>query len=137
MASEEAPRYACPDPQASEAFMTIVGFESTDQILAHWDAVVAAYEAPAGLHRLEEEDLEGFEINAIFDSREVPAGVAFARPALEIRYRIGEPPPPPSGPGLAGRPRAGRRRCPPASRRGSGSARRGGPAWGRWGRSRR
>lgn len=39
--SEEAPRYIAKDPQASEAFMTIVGFESTDQMLAHWDNVIA------------------------------------------------------------------------------------------------
>ena len=41
VASEEVPRYACRDPWASEAFMTIVGFEGMDQILAHWDKVVA------------------------------------------------------------------------------------------------
>jgi len=29
------------DPQASAAFMTIVGFESTAQMLAHWDNVIA------------------------------------------------------------------------------------------------
>jgi hypothetical protein len=47
------------------------------------------------LVRLENEDLEGFEINAIFDSHEIAASVAYARPALEIRYRVGNPPPPP------------------------------------------
>jgi phytoene dehydrogenase-like protein len=41
VASEEPPRYACGDPWVDESFMTIVGFESTDQILAHWDSVVA------------------------------------------------------------------------------------------------
>ena len=41
VASEEAPRYACDDPWASEAFMTIFGFEGTDQLLSHWDNVVA------------------------------------------------------------------------------------------------
>jgi phytoene dehydrogenase-like protein len=41
VASEEAPRYACRDPWVSESFMTIFGFESTDQMLAHWENVVA------------------------------------------------------------------------------------------------
>ncbi len=41
VASEEAPRYACGDPWVDESFMTIFGFESTDQILTHWDNVVA------------------------------------------------------------------------------------------------
>jgi len=38
--SEETPRYLPKDPWASEALMTIVGFESTDQMLEHWDNVV-------------------------------------------------------------------------------------------------
>jgi phytoene dehydrogenase-like protein len=41
VASEQAPRYACGDPWVDESFMTIFGFESTDQLLAHWDNVVA------------------------------------------------------------------------------------------------
>ena len=41
MASEEAPRYACDDPWVNEAFMTVFGFESVDQLLTHWDNVVA------------------------------------------------------------------------------------------------
>jgi phytoene dehydrogenase-like protein len=41
VASEQAPKYACGDPWVDEAFMTIVGFESTAQILAHWENVVA------------------------------------------------------------------------------------------------
>jgi phytoene dehydrogenase-like protein len=41
VASDEAPRYACGDPWVDESFMTIFGFESTDQMLAHWDNVVA------------------------------------------------------------------------------------------------
>ncbi|MBI4515713.1 MAG: NAD(P)/FAD-dependent oxidoreductase [Deltaproteobacteria bacterium] len=41
VASEEAPHYACGDPWVDESFMTIVGFESTAQILAHWDNVSA------------------------------------------------------------------------------------------------
>lgn len=41
VASEEPPRYACDDPWINEAFMTIFGIESTDQLLSHWDNVVA------------------------------------------------------------------------------------------------
>ncbi len=41
VASEEPPRYACDDPWINESFMTIFGIESTDQLLAHWDSVVA------------------------------------------------------------------------------------------------
>jgi phytoene dehydrogenase-like protein len=41
VASDEAPRYACGDPWVDESFMTIFGFESTDQMLAHWENVVA------------------------------------------------------------------------------------------------
>ena len=41
VASEEAPRYACGDPCVDESFMTIAGFESSDDILEHWDNVVA------------------------------------------------------------------------------------------------
>jgi phytoene dehydrogenase-like protein len=41
VASREAPRYACDDPWVNESFMTIFGFESTAQILAHWDNVTA------------------------------------------------------------------------------------------------
>lgn len=40
VASEQAPRYGG-DPWVDESFMTVVGFDSTDQILAHWDNVVA------------------------------------------------------------------------------------------------
>ena len=39
VASEEAPRYACGDPWVDQSFMTILGFEGADQILAHWDDV--------------------------------------------------------------------------------------------------
>ena len=39
--SEEAPRYLPKDPWASQAFMTIFGFESMDALLEHWDNVVA------------------------------------------------------------------------------------------------
>jgi phytoene dehydrogenase-like protein len=41
VATEEAPRYECDDPWVNEAFMTIFGIESMDQLLAHWDNVVA------------------------------------------------------------------------------------------------
>ncbi|MGB2800116.1 MAG: NAD(P)/FAD-dependent oxidoreductase [Dehalococcoidia bacterium] len=41
VASKEAPRYACDDPWINEAFMVISGFESPEQLLAHWDSVVA------------------------------------------------------------------------------------------------
>jgi phytoene dehydrogenase-like protein len=41
VASEQAPRYACGDSWVDESFMTIVGFEGMDQILAHWDNVIA------------------------------------------------------------------------------------------------
>jgi len=41
VASREAPRYACDDPSVNESFMTVFGFESTDQVLAHWDNVTA------------------------------------------------------------------------------------------------
>ena len=40
-ASREAPRYACEDPWVNESFMTIFGFESTADVLAHWDNVTA------------------------------------------------------------------------------------------------
>jgi len=41
VASEEAPHYACGEPWVDESFMTIAGFEGTDDILEHWDNVVA------------------------------------------------------------------------------------------------
>jgi len=41
VASEEAPKYACGDPWVDESFMTIAGFESMDQILEHWENVIA------------------------------------------------------------------------------------------------
>jgi len=41
IASEEPPQYKCDDPWINEAFMTVFGIESTDQLLAHWDNVVA------------------------------------------------------------------------------------------------
>ncbi|MCZ7527785.1 MAG: NAD(P)/FAD-dependent oxidoreductase [Acidimicrobiia bacterium] len=41
VASEKAPHFACRDSSVDESFMTIVGFESTDQILAHWENVTS------------------------------------------------------------------------------------------------
>jgi phytoene dehydrogenase-like protein len=41
IASDEPPHYKCDDPWINEAFMTVLGIESTDQLLAHWDNVVA------------------------------------------------------------------------------------------------
>lgn len=38
--TEEAPVYECDDPWVNESFMVILGFEGTEQILAHWDNVV-------------------------------------------------------------------------------------------------
>jgi phytoene dehydrogenase-like protein len=39
--SEEPPRYECDDPWVNDAFMTIFGFDSSDELLAHWDSVMA------------------------------------------------------------------------------------------------
>ncbi|TET15752.1 MAG: NAD(P)/FAD-dependent oxidoreductase [Dehalococcoidia bacterium] len=41
VASKEPPKYACDDPWINNAFMVIFGVESIDQLLAHWDNVVA------------------------------------------------------------------------------------------------
>jgi len=41
VASDEPPRYKCDDPWINEAFMVVFGIESTEQLLAHWDKVVA------------------------------------------------------------------------------------------------
>jgi phytoene dehydrogenase-like protein len=41
VASKEPSKYACDDPWIDDAFMTIFGIEGTDQLLAHWDNVVA------------------------------------------------------------------------------------------------
>ena len=38
--SKEMPKYKCDDPWASESFMTVVGFDTTDQVVAHWKNVV-------------------------------------------------------------------------------------------------
>ncbi|MFC2000736.1 phytoene desaturase family protein, partial [Chloroflexota bacterium] len=39
--AEEPPRYACDDPWINESFMAVFGIESTEQLLAHWDNVIA------------------------------------------------------------------------------------------------
>ena len=39
VATDEPPEYNCRDPWVRDSFMTIVGIESTDQLLAHWRAV--------------------------------------------------------------------------------------------------
>ena len=41
VASKEPPRYASDDPWIDDAFMVIFGIESMDQLLTHWDNVVA------------------------------------------------------------------------------------------------
>jgi phytoene dehydrogenase-like protein len=41
VATEEAPKYACGDPWVDQSFMTIAGFESMDQIIDHWENVIA------------------------------------------------------------------------------------------------
>jgi phytoene dehydrogenase-like protein len=38
--SKEMPKYKCDDPWADESFMTVVGFDSTDQVVAHWNNVI-------------------------------------------------------------------------------------------------
>lgn len=41
IAAEEPPKYKSDDPWIDECFMTVLGIESVDQLLAHWDAVAA------------------------------------------------------------------------------------------------
>ena len=41
IATHEPPRYATDDPWVDQAFATVVGIESTDRLLAHWDNVQA------------------------------------------------------------------------------------------------
>ncbi len=38
--SKEQPKYKCDDPWVNESFMTIVGFESTDEVISHWGNVI-------------------------------------------------------------------------------------------------
>jgi phytoene dehydrogenase-like protein len=41
IATKEPPRYKCDDNWIDDAFMTVFGIEGMDQLLAHWDNVVA------------------------------------------------------------------------------------------------
>ena len=41
VASQERPIYKCEEPWANESFMVIFGIEGTNQLLTHWDNVVA------------------------------------------------------------------------------------------------
>jgi phytoene dehydrogenase-like protein len=41
VATKEPPQYKCDDPWINDAFMTVVGIEGLDSLLAHWDNVVA------------------------------------------------------------------------------------------------
>ena len=41
VATKEPPRYQGDDPWANDAFMNLIGVEDVDQLLAHWDSVVA------------------------------------------------------------------------------------------------
>jgi phytoene dehydrogenase-like protein len=39
--TNERPKYKCDDPRIDDTFMTIVGFDSTDQIVSHWNTVIS------------------------------------------------------------------------------------------------
>jgi phytoene dehydrogenase-like protein len=39
--TNERPKYKCDDPRIDDTFMTIVGFDSTDQIVSHWNNVIS------------------------------------------------------------------------------------------------
>jgi len=41
VATNEAPRYETDDPWVNDAFMVVTGFDSTEQLLHHWDGVLA------------------------------------------------------------------------------------------------
>ena len=41
LVAKEQPKYQCDDCWVSESFMTIFGFDSTDQVVAHWNNVMA------------------------------------------------------------------------------------------------
>lgn len=40
-ATTEAPKYTTDDPRVNDAFMAILGFDSTDELLDHWDTVLS------------------------------------------------------------------------------------------------
>jgi phytoene dehydrogenase-like protein len=50
VATKEAPSYRSDDPWVDDAFMTVMGFDSTDELLGHWRTVVAGDlgDAPGG-----------------------------------------------------------------------------------------
>jgi len=39
--AKEQPSYKCDDPWVNETFMTVFGFEGTDQVVSHWNNVMA------------------------------------------------------------------------------------------------
>ncbi len=41
VATNDAPRYEADDPWVNDAFMVVTGFDSTEQLLHHWDNVLA------------------------------------------------------------------------------------------------
>jgi len=41
LVAKEQPKYQCDDPWVNESFMTIFGFDSADQVVAHWNNVMA------------------------------------------------------------------------------------------------
>ena len=41
IAADEPPRYDTDDPWIDDAFATVIGIESVDQLIAHWDNVAA------------------------------------------------------------------------------------------------
>jgi len=41
LVAKEQPKYQCDDPWVNESFMTVFGFDSTDQVVAHWNNVMA------------------------------------------------------------------------------------------------
>jgi phytoene dehydrogenase-like protein len=41
VATKDAPRYETDDPWVNDAFMVVTGFDSTEQLLRHWDNVLA------------------------------------------------------------------------------------------------
>jgi phytoene dehydrogenase-like protein len=49
IAAHEPPRYATDDPWIDKAFATVIGFESVEQLLDHWDEVVAGRLDPGRL----------------------------------------------------------------------------------------
>ena len=72
VATKEAPQYASDHFWTNEAFMTIFGFDSMDEILSHWDNVVAG--------RIDEHNLGGHSTCETFWDRHLarmPGEVSF------------------------------------------------------------